>query len=302
MSISNVGITVTAWVPPSNYCPTTWQQAIQDAINNSTFAVTQPAAQVVMSNVKPTQTQNGTLWVETVGAPPFNGLGPGNSTPIQFWSYDVPLAAWVWPNPCPASGSERRLWFAAENLLWAYDGGDGTDPNVNTPYSNPPVANPSYVAPSASTGAMWMVDHTFDAQFILAPGNLAAVPSGTGPVLTLVAVGQTGGEQLHQLSITEIAPHIHTFGPVPTFPWLTLVNTPPGGGASQDIDWPTNQGNDGSLFTMNAGSAGGGVGDPLAGSPSALNPYSAAQYHNNMPPWIACFVIKRTARQYYRHA
>lgn len=317
MSAGNIGITVTAWVPPSDYCPPTWQQAVQDIINNSTFAVTQPNAQVFMSNTKPSQTQNGTFWIETVGAPPFTGISPGNSTPIAYWSYDTPLASWVWPNPFAPSTSFRALWYGSEASVWSFDGGDGTNPNVNEPYTNPPVANPSYVAPTATTGAMWMVDHTFDAKFVLTPGILPGPPSGTGyiPTPSLTDWGNTGGEQFHLLTNLETAPHIHTYTPVgaggtspPGTQWQAGLASTTGTGGVQNQEIVVGTGPGGGFALMDAagktsGPSGPMIGDPLAGYTMsvAANPYATAQYHNNMPPWITCFVIMRTSRTYYKH-
>lgn len=267
MSANNVGITVTPWVPPTNYCPASYAQLIADAINNSTFVVTQPAANMVLSSVQPSQTAQGTIWLQTSGLPPFTGISPGNATPVAMWSYDNSYG-WIWPNPCAPSGAERRLWFASETSLITYDGGDSS-------------------ALGLASGPMWKVDHTFDQRMLLAPGTLPGAPSGTGATPTVVSVGATGGEQLHQLVAIETTPHNHTFPVV--------------GGAAPSYGTYTYVGLGGNIQVQTTGGTLDLKQDlqPFGGDPLAVAPYSAAAYHNNMPPYIGVFVIQRTSRKYY---
>jgi len=119
-------------------------------------------------------------------------------------------------------------------------------------------------APGPVTGPFWEVDHNFDFKFLLGPG--------TGTVFDevparIVAVGDTGGEEKHKLTEDELAAHNHQL--------LRPTREDTG-----DPCWESGNGTAPTdIFTEDAG------GD---------------KYHENMPPYRGIYVIKRTARTFYR--
>jgi hypothetical protein len=197
-----------------------------------------------------------------------------NNNIIGIYTFNTTSQKWVSPNPTPLSGNERRLWTGTESQLWAYDGGDGTDPSVNSP--------------TETTGAMWQVDHAADFKMPIGPGT--NIPTGT-----TIAVGQTGGEEKHILLAAEHE-HTHVTGRMKTnsgsgaddgYMLQAGAQTADGtgrritGGSSSDVEAPLN--------TL--------TGNYLA--TAAVDGTTPPTAHNNMPPFIGMFVVQRTARKYY---
>lgn len=116
------------------------------------------------------------------------------------------------------------------------------------------------------TGPMWQVDHSFDALFCLAPGTL---PSGK-----VVNVGDKGGEEQHTLVIGEL-PVQHLYpNPFAGTAFPAAGGQIAGGGADENQIRPFPTQTD----------VGGGL------------------PHNNLPPYVGTFLIKRTARLFYTPA
>lgn len=176
---------------------------------------------------------------------PWIRVDPGTSIIEGVYTYYNGL--WCRPHPTPASGDERRLWVGSVGALTTYDGGDGG------------------ATVTAYTGPMWEVDTDFAAVFPLGVGTL---PSGTA-----VAVGGTGGEETHVLTIAELATHNHPLN-------------------------PDNRQDD--QHDLSPGTA---VGD-FGGSGMYVKEYNvtgdtgSGDAHNNMPPYRGVYFIKRTARIY----
>jgi hypothetical protein len=195
------------------------------------------------------------LWLQTTknAADP---KAPDYGVIIRMFSYDFTLAMWVAPHPSPASGAETRMYKGAEADVWAYDGGDGV--------------NPTSVLPTATSGAMWEVDHAFDFKVPIGPGTNSTTYGGNPA--TTVGVGGIGGEEQHVLTAAEMPSHTHTVTPN-MFVW------PLAGGVGIDI--PGNN---------SAGFQGVAYGTTSAGSDAS---------HNTMPPYCGVYFIKRTARVFY---
>ncbi len=171
------------------------------------------------------------------------------------------------------------LWFkTSDGRLYYYDGGwiapnlagsderrifVGTEAGVwayDGGGGQSPVSNP----PTPTTGAMWEVDSTFNFRFPLGAGTSPA------PNNTVVGVGDIGGEEKHQLTIPELPIHTVT----------TQLRLSSNSGASTVA-----------FFRSTPGSAteGAAVSDPVGGDVA----------HQNMPPFIGVWYIKRTSRNYY---
>ncbi len=173
----------------------------------------------------------------------------GDGFPVGWYYYAD--GQWVWPNPVPASGYERRIWVGnATTDLETYDGG-------------------SAGAVSATTGPMWEVDTVFAAKFPVGVGTFAA--AGTISVGGSTTNTGTTGEDKHDLTLNEIPPHTHNV----VIPLDTLNNT----GQSGFTNEFSSDGSSSSTVISN--SAGGGA------------------PHNNLPPMLGVYFIKRTARSFY---
>jgi hypothetical protein len=136
-------------------------------------------------------------------------------------------------------------WDEALPNFATFDGGD---------------ANPL----SAISGPMWEEVTELRARFPIGAGTL---PSGTA-----LAVGDTGGEEKHILTIPELPAHTHD-GPA------NEADSTSGG--DYHAAWTENDGTTPVLPPRATGSTGGGLG------------------HNTMPPYYTVYSLRRTARQFY---
>lgn len=194
---------------------------------------------IIISDSQPAATDRDKGWLKTSGSSP---LWP----PLFIWFN----GAWVMRHPDPPSGDTVRLYRGTLGNLTTYDGGD-----------NNPLGDAS--------GPMWEEYTAAQGRFPLSPGTL---PSGL-----VVAVGATGGEERHTLTIPELPAHTHP--PLTTANGNTFLGEQNGGASSTQ---PVGTG----TFPRDAttGSTGGD------------------QPHQNMPPYVGVYQIVRTARVYYRGA
>lgn len=162
----------------SAYCYTNPQQFLLDMVASLYGYLPGNYSTIIVSESEPAVSDRNKMWfkLETGGAP--TGLGF-----IYFGG------AWVTPNREAAGSQVRRIFRGTPADVWAYDGGDGTDPATNPPTS--------------ASGAMWEVDSDFAGRFPLGVGTLQ--PSGT-----VVALGDTGGADQTTQTIATMATHNHT--------------------------------------------------------------------------------------------
>lgn len=218
----------------NNYCFEGFQRFALDIANGMSGSI--EGGLFNMSESEPDPDQRDRPWLRLVGGFP------------DRW-YVYAGGAWVWPNPRQAGGGERIIWIGAESDLWSYDGGDGTDPST--------------VAPTATTGAMWKKDTTMAAQFPIAVGTL---PSGT-----VISPGSTGGAEDVELTLAQI----------PEAVTIPIQKFQPSGAneflahdALEDDDVGVNR----------------DVDDNIVGGGEA---------HNNMPPYYGVIFAVRTNRTLY---
>ncbi len=166
----------------------------------------------------------------------------------------------VWARPHPTPAS------GDERRLWV-----GTEASLQT-YDGGEIA-----AVTATTGPFWEVDHDFDFRVPLGPG--------TSPDGTVVAEGDNGGEEFHVLAISEMPLHGHPY----------RLNTLGGFDISDPTGGLIMEATAGSNTNMAASTAtpSDTAGQQIGGEGGGLR-------HQNMPPYRGCFLIKRTARIYYR--
>jgi len=116
---------------------------------------------------------------------------------------------------------------------------------------------------TSTTGPFWEVDSDFDAKFLMGPGTL--------PIsATVVSVGGEGGLEKVTLTANEIPEHTHDF--------TVTANNSDSSGSGELTGGTNNATNDGSF----------------SGTTDANSTTGSA--HENLPPYRAIYVIKRTAR------
>lgn len=167
----SIAVTLTPGSLPAGYCFTSLQQYFNDIINNT--SATLPGTLTLFNfgpNI-PDPADQDKPWIRTNVDGSFDRL-------YTFFG------VWLSPHPTPYGGNERRLWVGTEAQLWAYDGGDGTDPATATD----------------TTGSMWDIDGNFDLRF---PYGADARTGSAGTV----APAATGGAA----SATGLAAHTHSF-------------------------------------------------------------------------------------------
>lgn len=177
---------------------------------------------------------------------------------------------WVRPHPIlPSAIGLRILWPHTEAELWAYEGGDGSDPSTS--------------APTPTSGAMWEVDSTFAGKFILAPGTLS--PSGD-----VVGIGSTGGADEIELAVENLPEHFHYISNSNASGTQLLAET-----HSMTVAGVESGGATDRNYT-------------LTGLSAATNPADVGRSSLTgdgdptpiVPPYKAIYVAKRTARRYIK--
>ena len=159
---------------PEGFCNTLgadWVQQILNEVAKGVAILQAPGNGYIIINQEsapdPTQ-RTGFLWRK-----------PSLGSLLFQWSG----GAWVCPHLYPPNGLAAMWVEASPAQIWAFDGGDGSDPAV-TP-------------PSGSVGAMWIIDPNYAGR---SPMGVGAIPNSTDS-LTL---GQDYGEGQHKILVTEL--------------------------------------------------------------------------------------------------
>lgn len=212
-------------------------------------------------------TTNPTVWLQTVrDATTVNPLDFGEMIRWFTWNGSV----WVSPHPILPNSKERHIWTGTELELWNSDGGDGTDPSA--------------IAPTDTTGAMWQVDSAFSFRFPIGVGTNQTAYDGNPA--NSAAIGATGGEERHQLVEAELAKHTHI-----------LANN----GINSDAyvladEYITSKGTDSTSALSYYLDKSPANAAPNVGKVAETG---GDKSHENMPPYLGVFFIKRTARKFY---
>lgn len=169
--------------------------------------------------------------------------------PVRIYYFAV--GAWLSLHPQPPGFV--MPWFDAVPTFSSFDGGDA---QIESQYSGP----------------MWeeIVDTDIVARFPLAKGTLA---SGT-----IIAQGDTGGEEKHILELEEMPAHVHNVTTGPTV------------------------GNDDKGPNVTSGSAPVEPPNPIIDLPEDVmggDEDENTVAHNNMPPYRGMCWLRRTSRMFY---
>lgn len=226
------------------YCPVSYQQLGNDFAQALSGYLPGSYITVITGDTEPAAIDRDKPWIRSDG---------------RWYQYSAPgLGAWVARNNLPP-GAVMMYAATAEADIWAFDGGDGT--------------NPTSAPPTASTGAMWEKVSQLDGKLPIGPGTLTV--SGT-----VLAPGDTGG--LDQVTITQamlpdvdlpvfVRNGLSSFSPANVYGHLS-------GGGSNNTTSVAN-GNTSSTVVADLG----GSGSPV----------------NIMPPYYTIYFIRRTARLWY---
>lgn len=173
---------------------------------------------------------------------------------------------WLRPHPLQPTTSFRTIYMGSEAALWLEDGGDGTNPLVS--------------APTPTTGSFWQRDLTFGADdgssIFKMPIGVGVNPTAyDGNPATSIGIGATGGEERHLISVSETPPHTH------------LVHQGQVEHGATDHAVFQNTTSDGQLDAFT-----GYGGGPTPGT----NTVNVS--HQNLPPFVGVFFVKRTGRVY----
>lgn len=241
----NGNVTITSSDVPQGFCFVSWSESWQQLVALLSGNLTQEPSWNVGPDT-PAPEDQGKPWHR------LNADG----TPDK--DYDFVSGVWVSRHPLPPGAV--MMWEGAESDIPTFDGGE--------------------VAPVGPfTGPMWERVTQMDAKFPIGPGTTPAAPAGTA---TLIAVGATGGEELHALTVAELAPHTHTVRAV-------LANTDGGSSVERlrkmsDTEVSSDQ--------ARTDSAGGTI------TPPSTTP--VVEGHNNLPNYRAIWFLRRTGRLDYR--
>ncbi len=244
--MNNAVITFSFAGLPAGYCYTSPERFALDIAAGLQGYLPGSYSTIVRSETEPVATDRDKVWVQVNADGAFTGK-----------TFTYAYGKWVMLNP--RRNPAERVWFeGSESDAWSYDGGDGTDPT-----SNPPTA---------TTGAMWEVDHNYDFRFPLG--------AGTSPKPTTVSVGDTGGEEDHELDVSEFPASFQLQATLPGHRTNTETLGPqwlaPAGSAYASVTNPATE-----VGTFNFSNTGGGQGI------------------TNMPPYRAGYWLKPTNRQYF---
>jgi hypothetical protein len=234
---------------PNNFCPTSYQAIL--AGFGAALSATIPAAGggITISATKPSSTSD--IWFQTDSLGRFLGI------------YLYGQGAWLRAHPMVPG--QTIWWFNTLPDFTSYDGGDANSLGV-------------------ASGPMWQQaldanQNLITAQFILTPGTL---PSGK-----TVAIGNTGGEELHTLTLAETPAHSHFVSNPDTNPAGSGVLT----STNQVIMRMTGTGNSDADYNLL-----GGASLATIGNSSQVGSGAA---HNNMPVYATGYLLQRSSRIFY---
>lgn len=258
---------------PLNYCWPGPTQYATDLINLLTVTIPGSAAFTVSADAP----------ADPVATPIWFRLVDGYLEGIYYYN-----GGWYRPHPVAAGSAFRWLYVGSEASVKTLDG--GVDEAITD-----------------TTGPFWQIDRDFGAPTDGDGAHLARVPMGAGTFTAydgvtrarLQTIGDgvpyTAGSEKVQLPADAVAQHEHLMF------FTDGAGAPDATGSTitgQNHAWKWTAGPVGNPLQYNIQ---GTVNDPNVGL-TGLNDTggAAAKYHENLPPVIGCYFLKRTQRKYIK--
>lgn len=253
---------------PEDFCQLSPQEQANVLIGSTQISPTTSFDNLLIQPATPEANQRNKAWLRLEGA---------NLTPDRIYKWA--LGSWISQHPVPPATSYRVMWIGNEADLWSFDGGDGSDPST-TP-------------PTATSGAMWEVDTAFAARMPIGPGTLpissTAVPvGGTGGLERVTLTGEEGAmDGFHQHVMAQTTGPSNNDAVFAKYPSVSFSPSSPEGFEIQGDN------------SQPGGKPGISSGDLVTSGPVNVNNGNAIKSHQNMPPYVGVYFIKRTGRQFY---
>lgn len=235
---------------PQGFCPADYQEMLNSFDAHS--SVTVPDGSLGGMNVSASQPTDKTR--------PWFQLDVSGRPVRIYW-----FAQGAWLSQHPMVPGTTIWWFDTIPVFTTFDGGDSLTPN-----------------PTALTGPMWQVAKLSNGTAIAAQFPIVA---GTLPSGTVLAVGDTGGEE--EVTLTS-----EQAGPGALLVNSAYMNKCAGGSTTEDLHH----------FSLNGVQIGGHVHDGLDMTDVPV-PLTASEVpntpHNNMPPYVVGYLLQRTSKLFY---
>lgn len=182
-----------------------------------------------------------------------------DGTPDKIYIYS--MGSWISAHPM-AEGAVI-MYRGSEASIDTFDGGEAG-------------------AVTLTSGPMWARVTDMNGRFPLGPGTL--------PSTTIINVGDTGGEEKHELVEAEIPEHSHLLA-TEGVEDSTALSSP-----DQFLDRSRDEG-DNQDYALRGDDT-----EPSAGQTGKFGGDTDGDTtpHNNMPPFLGIFFITKTARRFYR--
>lgn len=243
-------IQITTATVPNSFCFTTWQQAWSELVSLLSGTLVGNTNTFNYGNATPSAANRDKPWLR------LNNDGTPDKWYVFYGGY--------WLSPIiPYSLYERRILVCTLAQVWAYDGGDGTDPS-----------DPGHI-PTAYTGATWEVDPEFDARYAIGAGTTAK-----GTVITVADKSEV------PLNSANIPPHSHN---------IAIDGAAAGNDDGQKLGALYNQAG----YVNNWSHAPDAYTASLASTRNNASSVSSGDSVEILPPYKAVYFVKRTARMFY---
>jgi len=239
-------VQVQAGVLPAGFCPATYQDILNGFAAESTVTLPDSASSLQVSATKPSDTTKPWQQLDSLGRP----------TRIYVF------AQGAWLSLHPDFPGKIIMYLGVLPDFTIFDGGDAN-------------------ALGAYSGPMWQIANTaLDGSGTAALSGRVPIGVGTLPSTAAIALGQTGGEDLHKITQSEMFPHTHGVHVLRVQHGTTDTNV-----FTNDTADPSQQPDSNTLS--------------FGGDPGTGNPPTAALGHNTLPPYYGLYFLQRTSRLYY---
>ncbi len=239
----------TAPTLPEDFCPADWQAVADALIEGAVFRLDSTGYSFYnYGDTTPAPENRVYPWLRTE-----------TGRPDRWYVYSD--GYWLSKYPIPTDTDMVHIWRGTNDAagLWAYDGGDGTDPALATMFS----------------GSFWEVDTGLSGKFLVGVGTVGS---------TAVAADDTGGAASTTLTEANIPEHEH----------FTAANVGSGDALLDDSHIAREGSVSGDYDYILAHTDT----EPTLGATSPYGT-AAPTAVPTVPPYVGVYFVKRTIRKYY---